>query len=65
VHCQARFRWHGRRSSRARCPNCHRRLILRRTARGKWTVLPENDDSTAGMICDWLGRPCPDEDSDS
>jgi hypothetical protein len=65
VHCKAALRWRGRRSGRMRCPRCRRRLILRCRKRGQWTVLPENDDSVAGMICDWLGRRCPDEDSDT
>jgi predicted RNA-binding Zn-ribbon protein involved in translation (DUF1610 family) len=65
VHCQARLRWAGRRSGRARCPNCGKRLILRRSEPGQWAVLPENDDSVAGLVCDWLDRRSSNKDSDS
>jgi hypothetical protein len=65
VHCRASLRWAGQRSARIRCPKCQQRLVLRRTARGQWRVYPENDDSVAGLICDWLGRRTDDDDPDS
>jgi hypothetical protein len=65
VHCRARLRWAGRRSGRTRCPKCRKRLILRSVGPGNWAVLPENDDSVAGMICDWLGQRSLDGNSDS
>jgi DNA-directed RNA polymerase subunit RPC12/RpoP len=61
THCGARLRWTGRRSARVRCPKCRLRLVLRLGPDGKWAVLPENDDSVAGMICDWLGNRNHDE----
>jgi predicted RNA-binding Zn-ribbon protein involved in translation (DUF1610 family) len=64
VHCRTGLRWAGRRSGRARCPNCGKRLVLRRSGSDNWTVLPENDDSVAGLVCDWLDRRNSNKDSD-
>jgi len=55
IRCHLRLRWTKRVSGRARCPHCGARLIVRRTGRSTWRVVPENQDSLAGMICDWLG----------
>jgi len=56
VHCGGRLRWRGRRAARTHCPRCRRQLILRRSASGGWDVLPENDDSLAGMVRERLRR---------
>jgi DNA-directed RNA polymerase subunit RPC12/RpoP len=61
VHCGGRLRWAGRRSARVRCPKCGIRLVLRLGPDGKWAALPENEDSVAGMVCDWLSRRNHDE----
>ena len=65
VNCRAGLRWSGQRSTRTHCPKCHCRLILRLDTAGHWAAFPENDDSVAGMICDWLGRRCDNDESDS
>ena len=62
VSCRRRLRWRGRRAARTRCPHCGQRLIARCDADGVWNVYIENDDSLAGMICDWLGKAREDED---
>ena len=62
-HCSKAIWWQGHESDRFGCPVCATRVIVRPLADGTVQVGLENDDTVAGMICNWL-RPDPEEDDD-